>query len=336
MTTQIKCPHCKTPLAFENTQRFEPTACPRCKGPFVPVHVQLKEGRIELGGMVKRFRWVLWVAFLSLPLLFGWLKFQDADFVNAGKQLEVGLLLKLSMALYYLSWSLGAGWETSDMESFYAVPPNRGRLPWGTFVAIGFLVGAGAILCFVHSLKWFAPALAGFWVLDYLGWIYLGVVVRPTVADSCNLYEESKKYDKLENLLVFDELNQGAWKWWRGGTGVVLLVFINVLAFSRLSQILGEAVGGMPHEVVLALSILSYILVVESWIWFKRIEALNGYRLIANLSEKYDLSPKTRLSLTPPSPEPVVVQATPCCPVEGPLSPQGKVSVDGSTKPSRV
>ena len=36
-----------------------------------------------------------------------------------------------------------------------------------------------------------------------------------------------------------------------------------------------------------------------------------GYRLIANLSEKYDLSPKTPLSLVPSAPEPVVAQVTP-------------------------
>lgn len=313
MTSQVKCPNCKRIVSYQDTQHRHTVACPACQHAFVPGTVKYQEDRDAVKEMVNRFNWVLWIAFLSLPALFGWLEFQGVDFVNLGKQLEVDLLLKISMVLYYLSWSLGASWETSDMEAFYAVPPNRGRLPWGSFMAIGFLVGAGAILCLVHSFKWFAPALAGFWTLDYLGWIYLGFVVRPTVADSLNAYANASppKYDKLESLLVFNELNQGVWKWWRGGVGLVLLVFVNLLAFTPHSQMLGDAAGGLPGAIVLAYAILGYILVIEGWIWFKRIQARNCYRLITNLSDKYDLSPKTPLAVAPSISAPEVVQPTP-------------------------
>jgi hypothetical protein len=120
-----------------------------------------------------------------------------------------------------------------------------------------------------------------------------------------------KRYDKLENLLAFDELHRGLWQWWRFGVGLILLGFINLLAFSRLPQLLGDAAGGMPAEVVLALSVLSFILLMEGWIWFRRIQAHHYHRLIGKLSQKYDLSPKTPLSLMPSTPAPVVVQTTP-------------------------
>jgi hypothetical protein len=312
MTIQVKCPDCKALLTFDDIQCPDDlTVCPQCKGSFNPYKARLVQSQVMVGGMAKRFRWVLWTAFISLPVIFGWLNFQDVDFVKVSKQLEVDFLLKMSMALYFLSWSLGAEWETSDMESYYAVPPNRGKLPWGGVVAIVFLVIAGAVLCVVHSSKWFALALVGFWAVDYLGWIYLGKVVRPIVAESLEMYEKAKEYDKLESLLVFNELNQGVWKWWRAGAGLVCLIFLNLLAFSRLSQILGDAAGGLTGEFVLAISILGYFLLFEGWIWFKRIRARNCYHLIANLAEKYNLSPKKPLSVIPFTPPAVVLPATP-------------------------
>jgi hypothetical protein len=134
--------------------------------------------------------------------------------------------------------------------------------------------------------------------------------VKPTVNSSIYVYQEFKKYGKLESLLVFNELNQGPWKWWRFGAGVLMLGFVNLLAFSPLSQFLGEAAGGMRADLILALSVLCYILLIEGWIWFKRIRARNCYRLIQNLSEKYDLSPKTALTLAPPTAEPLAAKTT--------------------------
>ncbi len=277
----------------------------------MPVHVQLQAGRKALAEMVKRFRWLLWAAFLSLPLLFGWLTFQGVDFVKVGRQLEVELLLKLSLALYFLSWSVGVGWETNDIESYYALPPNRGRLPRGAFAAIVFLLAVFAVLCFVDSFKWFAMALGLLWALNLLGWLYLRLVMRPALADSLDLYEKSKKYDRLESLLVFNELNQGPWHYWRFVAGFLLVAFLNLMAFSPLSETLGDQAGGIPGDVVLALSVLCFILVVEGWIWFKRIRARNGFRLIASLAEKYELCPKTPLALVPSTSQPVSVPATP-------------------------
>lgn len=310
MVIKIECPHCRTPLDTEETRRLEPTACPRCKGPFVPSHVVLKEGRINTGRMGKTVRRALWAAFLFPPLLFGWLKFQGVDFIYLSKQLSVELLLKLSMALYYLSWSLGMAWETSDAESIYAVPPNRGRVPWVGFVVIGAMAVLFVVLCLVSSFKWLAPALAVFWAADWMGWIYLVSVVRPAVLDSLKMYEETRKYDRLENLLVFAELNQGAWKVWRYAAGVCLLVVIHVLAFTPLPQMIGDVVGGIPGDVVLAISVLLFILVMEGWIWFKRARARTSYGLIGNLVSKYDLTPKTPLLLGQSTPGPVAVQAT--------------------------
>src|SRR5262245_15025465 len=110
MATQLQCPYCQSPLNAEHFDGVDQPVCPRCKD--------------QLIKMAKRFRWVLWTAFLALPLVFGWLKFQGLDFAGAASRLEVDLLLKVSIAVYFLSWSLGCGWETSDIESLYAVAPN--------------------------------------------------------------------------------------------------------------------------------------------------------------------------------------------------------------------
>ena len=70
-----------------------------------------------------------------------------------------------------------------------------------------------------------------------------------------------------------------------------MLGFINVLAFSPLSHILGDAAGAIPADVILAISVFFWIVAMESWMWFKRIRARNGCRLIQELSQRYELSP---------------------------------------------
>ena len=88
-----------------------------------------------------------------------------------------------------------------------------------------------------------------------------------------------------------------------------MLAFTNLLAFSGLSRVLGEAAGGIPADLVVALSVLSYLLVVEGWIWFKRIRARNSYHLIENLSEKYEFSPRRAATVAPSTAEPEGGQA---------------------------
>jgi uncharacterized protein YbaR (Trm112 family) len=304
----VNCPHCKTTLALDDTMLHSKITCPRqrCQGVFVPDQVIYQANRDRVAKMGKWFKLILWAGMGSLPLFFAWLKFQDVDFVSLGSRLDVDFLLKFSIAVYYLSWCLGAPWEVTDMESFYADAPNRGRIPVAVYMWIALLLGVAAVLCFVHSFTVLAPILAGFWAANVIGWTYRGSVVNPTVNTSILKYEEFQKYDKLESLLVFNELNGGTWHWWRFGAGAVMLGCVNLLAFSPLSQILGDAVGGVPGDVILALGVLSFILLVEGWIWFQRIQSRRCYRLITKLTEKYDFSLKTAVALTPAPAEPVV------------------------------
>src|SRR5207253_1898935 len=120
--------------------------------------------------------------------------------------------------------------------------------------AIGALVAGGGVLCFLHSFTQFAVVLATFWVLNIAAWIYLNVVLSPTVKTSIDKYEnELKRYDKVESLIAFDEQHRGPWQWRRWGVGLILIGFVNLLAFTPLSQSIGGAAGGIPADFVLAL-----------------------------------------------------------------------------------
>ena len=308
----VECPRCKTVLSLEDTLLDTKVECPRrpiCDCVFVPRDAIYQAHRKRLADMGRVFKWVLRISMGSLAIFFAWLKFQDVDFVSMGKQVDVDVLLRLAIALYYFSWCAGAPWEVSDMESFFSVPPNRGRIPVAVFSWIALLVGIAAVLCLVHSFTVFALMLTGFWGANIVGWYYRGTVVDPTVRASEDYYEKRNKYDKLESLYVFSKLNGGKWHWWRFGAGAVLLICVNLLAFTPLARIIGDAGGGVPEDVVQALSVLCFVLAVEGWIWFERIQARRCYQLISYLGKKYDFSLKAATSLPPATGEPMIARS---------------------------
>lgn len=74
---------------------------------------------------------------------------------------------------------------------------------------------------------------------------------------------------------------------------MILLGFINLLAFTNLSQLIGNVAGGLPADAVLGLSVLCFILIVEGWIWFTRLQVSSQYRSMSHLTLKYDLRLKS-------------------------------------------
>jgi hypothetical protein len=146
----------------------------------------------------------------------------------------------------------------------------------------------------------FAAVLAAFWVLDTGAWAFiLRRTAEPTVNDSVHGFRDKLKwYDRLESLLAFDEQHRGSWKWWRQGVGLLLLGFINLLAFSPLSESIGEAIGGIPGDTIVALSILIFVVAMEGWIWFTRIQSKARQHAISDLAKKYNLSPKTPITVS--------------------------------------
>src|ERR1022692_866331 len=109
MSVPVKCPHCTKSLSISDSSQGKKIRCPGCKGLFTAEQRSVVAvDRTRVKEMASHFKWVLWVAFFTLPVFFGYLKFQGVDLISMGHHLEADLILKIAMAIYYFSWCAGA------------------------------------------------------------------------------------------------------------------------------------------------------------------------------------------------------------------------------------
>lgn len=225
-----------------------------------------------------------------LVLLFGWLKLNNEAVGQALSGSSPEFLLRVSLALYYLAWVMGATNDTNEQELAYAVPPSNAIFPKGGYLAAVSLVSVFGSLCWVRSPRAFSVVLAVFLMANIAWWRYMveRVLPRPLTV-SAERFRAEKDYVALAILESFRSYIAGSWQWWRFASGAVMVIIILVVAFLGLPASLTRIAFFADGDRVLGILLLTYVVGFEAWIWIMRHRVTTTRLTLTRLGERYSL-----------------------------------------------
>jgi hypothetical protein len=254
--------------------------------------------KIRVMRLARGARWLINSGAAALALLFGWLKLQGVDFAPIAKELPADVIFKLSLALYYACWVAGVQSDTSDQELVYVTAPDEGKTPFGAVTSAALIGVVFGVLCYVDSYSQFTIFLGVFFVINIISWQYLiKWLLPPIVEKSKEYYHWMGNYAGLEQLsLVYDNYLSGNWQWARFAAGGIVIMIMALMAFSDANVIAAEQLSGFSADLLISLSILLFVLVMETWIWIMRIRLKSGLRLLDDVAKGYQFIPVTTRS----------------------------------------
>jgi hypothetical protein len=158
--------------------------------------------------------------------------------------------------------------------------------------ATGLLIAAMfGILCYVNTWTEFASFLAIYLTINVISWQYMiKIVLTPTFKASEETYRQRKKFAHLEQLyLVYKQYLCGKWQWARFITGGFIVVLMNWLSFRyrRGESVMQIGPKFVELELLISLTILLFVVVMETWIWFWRLRVKTGLRILKNMKDTY-------------------------------------------------
>src|SRR5207253_64736 len=134
---------------------------------------------------------------------------------------------------YYWCWIFGTNFDTNIQELAYSALPGKGKWPARAFGAlILFIVVAAVLLWAQGSIIYFSLALTAFITVDHALWFYIKYFLKRSIEQSRAKYRIEKKYYELEIVNTVDRQVMGDWKYKRLYVGAVVVLLIDLFAFS--------------------------------------------------------------------------------------------------------
>lgn len=244
---------------------------------------------------VRHMRLYVTIAGIALPLLFGWLKFREVNFGVTLLSIPADLVFRSAMAIYFASWIAGLLSDLSDQEFVLVHAPASVQVKIGGGVIGAAITLAFAVLCLVSAPTHFSLALLVFNLLGIASWLYLVRVVLPhAIEQSESFFRDNSNYLGLEKLrLVFDRYLSGSWQWYRFTAGFILVAAIAYFAFQR--ELLEDRfrIFQEHSDILSSYLFLGYVLILEGWIWFKRLQVKGGIAMLTEFERSYELNKRS-------------------------------------------
>lgn len=224
-----------------------------------------------------------------LVIFFTWLQIKEIPTPEINERFSQ-TVLKITLSLCYLSWILGTVTDLDDEEYTFVIAPNNGKL---TTTAIGIILTSGilfGILCLtIVSLKLFCIALTFFSVMGKTGESYTGRFVKSAIEKSKINYIQANDQFGLLSIIAIEKYILGKWLWTRFYIGSAIILLIDILAFSDLPIRLSVWLSIQSPSFITVSLILIYIVIMEAWIWIKRIQRKVYLSLLSDLKDVYVL-----------------------------------------------
>ncbi len=200
---------------------------------------------------------------------------------------------RVAILLYFASLVFGAYSDIDDQARVFRVAPRMGQLPLPAIAIILMLGIIGGIVAYSWSFEVFAIALTAFWVVWILGWKFMvGAVTAPMVGDSRAIYTRNNDYAGIERTRVVEDFLAGRWHIARFLAGGAILLMLLGLSLARHQNIAAlPIVGALNWETLKAFGLLFFVLVMESWIWAKRIKMKALLMGLDQLARRYRFTP---------------------------------------------
>ncbi len=221
------------------------------------------------------------IAFV-LAITFTWLELHDVpkdlftdDFSS--------LFFKIIIALYYIAWARGPIIDLQYQKSVLLIAPNEGKITItaiATIVMLGILFG---IFCYVNAIQEFAIAFSVFHIFNIVSWFIFKSKMHKPVKETIKMYKAGNDYYNFLKIQNIEDFLWGDWQKKRFLIGSFLIVIVNILAFSELPQVIASKLKLPSSQFIIVLSIFSYIVFMEIWIWHLRIKRSIVFELIKEI-----------------------------------------------------
>jgi hypothetical protein len=209
----------------------------------------------------------------------------------------------VTLFAYYLFWIFGTTYDTNVQEDVYEIEAALSPLP-ATAVLLMFLFGAVAALLLwaASNDKLFSISLDIFFFFNIGGLFYVQWYVTPIIKKSRQSYDSRRKYTERIELSIVSDYMLGNWHWLRFLIGGIVLTVLNLVSFNRsiATWISVAPVPWLPPfstgrvlDLLPSLLLLLFVLLMEGWIWYKRIVMIVSLSLINRLNDGYSIEPKS-------------------------------------------
>jgi len=250
--------------------------------------IQKKNRVIRMARMTRRMVRIF-AGFLAL--MFSFLKLKNFPFpLMTGDYFSL-TFLQIAIVSYYLSWVFGVFFDTYDEEIVFEYPPNEGRIPLVAIVIAFFLTVTFGILCWVDTFTKFAIVLLTFWILNIIGWRYFVAGLMKSLLNE----NPNKNIWINERILIVKEYLCGKWQWVRFSLGFIIILFINIIAFTDIHLKIAERLTIFSPSSFLSFSILVFVFFVEGWMWFARLRRRSMIKILERLELNYTIKKRNEI-----------------------------------------
>jgi hypothetical protein len=239
---------------------------------------------------------------VAFGLLIAYLQIKDIKPDALVSRYSADIIWRLALVFYYWSWVGGVNFDINIQELAYVGFPGQGRWPLQPYaVLVIFVVVAAILLISYGNITYFSLALTGFLLVDHASWIYLRRFFRNSIDDSRIYYTAEKKLYELEILNMAESHMFGRWKLWRLMAGAIIVIAADTFAFNQaFREALASTVQiicpwlSLKDAVSLSYSVLFllYVLVMELWLWLRRIRMYFRLDMLEYLNGLYHLTPR--------------------------------------------
>jgi hypothetical protein len=245
--------------------------------------------------------YVVWIISTILVLLFAWVQLNGAPFIEAAKNASPEFLVTTALVIYYACWFFGATFDINAQKNAYVIDPNENRFLKETIgVGLLFLLATLALVAASTDIHYFAVALAIFVLANFFGGRFIRFRVRGAIETSRRKLLAVKNHFRAEELRLVEDYMFGVWQDRRFFLMLAFVCAIIAVSFNDqirvgFANLLFYLGAPIPATKIIALLpsslILFYVLVAESWIWFKRLELAFTIRAMKRLRKKFVLRP---------------------------------------------
>jgi hypothetical protein len=210
------------------------------------------------------------------------------------------LIWRVALIAYFWCWRFGCIFDTDIQELAYISLPGHGKWSLRSYGVVALLVIVAVLLCWTQGqVALFSLTLTAFFFVDHIGWRHLVRELDPEARNSAREFRRNRNYFALERLNIVRAQIQGNWKWWRMLAGSIVVVLIDLFAFSSSVRMLAvQSIQSLRPEISYqgaesfsySFLVLTFVIVMEAWHYAIRLKTKISLNLIDDLSERYKLA----------------------------------------------
>lgn len=246
-----------------------------------------KEEATSMSNIFKRTKFLIKYFGGALVLIFTFLELSNLidpkEIIPMFTERFSNIFFKAVIALYYLSWVAGTSKDVDDEEYTFLIAPNKGKLTLSAISTMATLTVLFGFLCWANTYKLFAIALTAFYIFNIISWGVIKSFIKEALDKSIEKYKEANDHLGHFKINTIKDFLWGNWQTSRFITGAILLLGVDVFAFTDVSQTIKEMLNLPSSEFVIAMSFFIYVGVLEIWIWCKRIELSLSFNVVKKI-----------------------------------------------------